>query len=183
MNSTFVHFRIGPGGITDGRGALEREPKRGAELISRRRLELFGLIMFITIAGCHAQSEEQPGRGSADSENPAGIVSVISERGVFRVSVWPERGKAPVRQLHVWRVRVEDEAGRIVRPKKITIGGGMEQHGHGFDSTPRVTERLANGDYRIEGMKFHMSGEWQLIVEIEAPQGTDLARFRMDVGL
>ena len=39
---------------------------------------------------------------------------------------------------------------------------GMPDHDHGLPTQPQVTSRLENGDYLLEGVRFHMPGKWQL---------------------
>jgi len=120
---------------------------------------------------------------SPASNRPEDAFSKFSEQGVFRVSIWPEDGEIPLRRLHAWMVRVEDANGaRVVAPILLTIDGGMAQHGHGFDTQPQVAQRLPNGDYRIDGMKFHMGGDWQLKLQIVTGDLADVANFELNVG-
>ena len=55
----------------------------------------------------------------------------------------------------------------------------MPQHGHGLPTSPPVTAHLGGGKYRIEGLKFTMSGWWELRFAITAPAGSDKAVFNM----
>jgi cytochrome c peroxidase len=116
------------------------------------------------------------------SNRPEDAFSKNSEQDVFRVSVWPEDGEIPLRRLHAWVVRVEDANGARVAPVLLTIDGGMPQHGHGFDTRPQVAQRLQNGDYRIDGMKFHMGGDWQLKLQIATDDLADVVNFEVHVG-
>jgi len=115
-------------------------------------------------------------------DRPKNAFTADSEQGVFKVSVWPEGGTIPLRRLHAWLVRVQDADGARVVPKFLALDGGMSQHGHGLDSRPGVAQRLPNGDYRIEGIKFHMSGDWQLQLRIVTDDHADLANFEIRVG-
>jgi hypothetical protein len=53
----------------------------------------------------------------------------------------------------------------------------MPQHGHGFPTHPRVTRELADGTYLLEGMKFSMTGWWEVKLDIQGPQGADRVTF------
>ena len=47
----------------------------------------------------------------------------------------------------------------------------MPAHDHGLPTRPRVTEELGNGDYRLEGMRFHMGGYWEIRVSVTTGDG------------
>ena len=47
----------------------------------------------------------------------------------------------------------------------------MPQHGHGLPTRPQVTRELADGTYLIEGMKFSMTGWWEIKLAIDSPAG------------
>jgi len=49
----------------------------------------------------------------------------------------------------------------------------MPLHDHGLPTRPRVTEELGNGDYRLQGMRFHMTGAWEITLLIRAGETED----------
>ncbi len=100
-----------------------------------------------------------------------------SDAGRFVVHVEPRGGKAPLRSLHEWTVLVTDPAGIVVRPTRLTLAAGMEAHGHGMETRPRVVEVLPDGRHVVGGMKFNMAGEWQFRVDIADGATSDVARF------
>ena len=53
----------------------------------------------------------------------------------------------------------------------------MAQHGHGLPTRPQVTQELSDGTYLIEGMKFSMTGWWEIKLAIESPEGSDKVIF------
>ena len=61
----------------------------------------------------------------------------------------------------------------------ILVDGGMPEHQHGLPTRPEVTEYLGDGDYRVEGMKFNMTGYWELQVSVEAGGVRDVAIFEL----
>jgi hypothetical protein len=79
--------------------------------------------------------------------------------------------------MHSWTVRLSDSTGTPVSGAKLTVGGGMPQHGHGFPTRPRVTRESDGGTYLIEGMKFSMTGWWNIKLDIQSPQGHDKVTF------
>ncbi len=66
-------------------------------------------------------------------------------------------------------------------PIRLAVSGGMPQHQHGFVTEPRVTEALGAGDFLVEGVKFHMSGDWTMRFELVGPAGPDIAVFHVQV--
>jgi hypothetical protein len=103
----------------------------------------------------------------------------LSEKGLYRVAIEPENG--PVRQgeLHSWLLQLSSAAGQPVDDAVVTIGGGMPDHGHGLPTRPAVSGHIGAGRYRVDGLKFTMSGWWQLRFSISAEAGSDSAVFNV----
>lgn len=133
------------------------------------------LAAALALAGCGTREDGRPAAG------PAGPGSTLSAGGLYRISLEPESGAIPLNVMHSWVVGVETAGGEVVEPTRIAFDGGMPQHGHGFVTVPRVTRSLGGGRYRIEGVKFHMGGEWTLRVEVVGPAGPDAAVFLVQV--
>ena len=53
----------------------------------------------------------------------------------------------------------------------------MPQHGHGLPTRPQVTRELADGTYLLEGMKFSMTGWWEIKLAIQSTEGSDKVTF------
>jgi hypothetical protein len=64
-----------------------------------------------------------------------------------------------------------------VRQARIGVDGGMPQHGHGLPTKPRVTRELGDGRYLIEGMKFSMTGWWEIKLAVQGDRGADKVTF------
>ena len=140
------------------------------------------LAFALALASCDAgRRSETPSASPADAE-VAEDPGRTTDAGLYRVELSPETSPAPLNRIHNWVVRVRTPEGTPVDPKRIAIGGGMPQHGHGFVTEPRVTSALGDGAYRIEGVKFHMPGEWTFRVEIVGDSGPDVATFTTTVG-
>ncbi|MGI9201333.1 MAG: FixH family protein [Woeseiaceae bacterium] len=99
--------------------------------------------------------------------------SWTSSRGLFTVTYESELDPPQINVLHSWTVHLEDAAGAPVLGAKIEADGGMPEHDHGLPTRPRVTEELGDGNYRLEGLRFHMRGNWELNLVIEAAGKTD----------
>lgn len=100
-----------------------------------------------------------------------------TDHHVYRVALVPPAAPPAVNQLHAWTVRVAGADGAPVHGATFAVDGGMPQHGHGMPTSPRVTSELTDGSYRLEGMKFSMSGWWEIRLGIQGPLGSDKVRF------
>jgi YtkA-like len=79
--------------------------------------------------------------------------------------------------LHTGQVRLATPAGAPIAHARIKVDGSMPQHGHGLPTRPQVTQELSDGSYLIEGMKFSMTGWWEIKLAIESPEGSDKVTF------
>ncbi len=79
----------------------------------------------------------------------------------------------PINRIHNWTLHVETADGRPVDNAEISVSGGMPQHGHGLPTRPRITQHLGSGDYVIEGLKFHMTGRWEIRFDISSGGQSD----------
>jgi len=104
-----------------------------------------------------------------------------SKQGKFRVTVRSELDPLPLNKMHSWTVHVDTADGKIVDDAQIMVYGGMPEHKHGFPSKPQVTEALGKGDYRIEGVKFNMPGQWEMWLNIRALGLDDKVIFKFEV--
>jgi len=98
----------------------------------------------------------------------------------YVVTLQPPATQAAINQLHSWQVRVASPAGVPVTNARIAVDGGMPQHGHGLPTRPQVTQELTDGTYLIEGMKFSMTGWWEIKLAIDtpdSPEGADKVTF------
>jgi len=88
---------------------------------------------------------------------------------------------APLRTGVLQRVRlsVRDAKGAPIRRAKVTVGGGMPQHGHGLPTRPRVTEEAPDGVYVVDGLRFNMGGWWELKFAIEQAGSADRVTFNV----
>ncbi len=95
----------------------------------------------------------------------------------YVVTLQPPARPAALHQLHAWQVQLRTPAGAPVAHARIRVDGGMPQHGHGLPTRPQVTRELPEGGYVIEGMKFSMTGWWEIKLAIDGPAGPDQVTF------
>ncbi len=100
-----------------------------------------------------------------------------SIEGRYVVTLQPPAKPAAINQLHAWQVKLATPAGTPVAHARIQVDGGMPQHGHGLPTKPQVTRELPDGGYLIQGMKFSMTGWWEIKLAIDGPAGADSVTF------
>jgi hypothetical protein len=103
----------------------------------------------------------------------------LTEQGLYEITYVSKIDPVPVNQMLTWTLHVETADGQPVENATISVDGDMPQHGHGLPTRPQVTRYLGNGDYLVEGLKFHMPGWWVMDFVIDANGQSDQVRFNM----
>lgn len=107
--------------------------------------------------------------------------SLPSDDGLFQVSWSSDPANVPLNQIHAWTLHIETSDGQPVEDANILVDGGMPQHGHGLPTNPQVTEYLGNGDYLVEGMRFQMTGFWEVRFIINSGEQSDSITFNLNI--
>jgi len=102
-----------------------------------------------------------------------------SEQALFHVGITTKLDPVAKNKMHSWVVQVKNPDGKPVAGAKIDISGGMPMHGHGLPTAPRVTKNLGDGKYLVEGVRFNMSGWWQMKIAIESGSQKDTVVFNL----
>lgn len=102
-------------------------------------------------------------------------------RGLYAVSIAPEEEPLQQGPLHNWVLTLKTPDGAPVENATIAVGGGMPQHGHGLPTQPQATAYLGEGRYRVEGVRFNMSGWWEFSFDIKAAPGDDSVVFNLSL--
>jgi hypothetical protein len=105
----------------------------------------------------------------------------LSQNGHFLVSYQCADEAIRLNHIHSWIVHVESRAQVAVEDAVISITGGMPLHDHGLSTEPRMTRKLGSGNYLIEGMRFHMPGNWQITVSVSTQTASDSAVFDLQL--
>ena len=99
----------------------------------------------------------------------------ICGRRLSRGLVPPEPAPA-INQMHSWKVKLATPDGAPVHG----AGSGRWRHAAAWprpaDAAPRDA-RDRSGHLPLDGMKFSMTGWWEVKLDIEAPQGADKVTF------
>lgn len=102
-----------------------------------------------------------------------------SEGGVYRATITPAGDSIPTGRLMTWTLHLETTDSAPVDSARITVAGGMPQHGHGLPTRPVVSRALGHGDHLVEGMKFNMGGWWVVKFRVLAAAGADSVIFNL----
>ena len=162
-------------------------PSRPA--VSRRAGGVRGLVLGVAVVAAAALALH-PGQMAARSASRSASRSAprtdvgtekATASGRYRVLLAPERTPVPLQQLHRWMIRVSLPDGRDALVRQIEVDGGMPEHGHGLPTQPRVTGRLPDGRFVVDGMKFSMPGWWELRLRVSGPAGVDSATYNLSL--
>lgn len=102
----------------------------------------------------------------------------VSAAQLYTITFTPAES-IKVGKLHSWKIQVVTANGTPVDSAKITVDGGMPQHGHGLPTRPLVSKSLDDGNYLVEGMKFNMGGWWVVKFQVAGAQGSDVVTFNL----
>ena len=126
----------------------------------------FTLAALAVTAGCM----------SAPADLDLSLTRATADRK-FVVTLQPPATPAAINQLHSWQVKLASPTGAPIAHARIRVDGGMPQHGHGLPTRPQVTQEGPDGTYLIEGMKFSMTGWWEIKLAIDSAAGADQVTF------
>ena len=107
---------------------------------------------------------------------------LFSEGGSLRLTYYLEDESVPLNKIHSWKLLVEDKNGLPINNAEIVVSPDMPEHLHGMLTTAEIHELEEPGMYRVDGMKFHMPGWWEVTLDVSTPKTRDLVRFQLVVG-
>ncbi|MGY6707229.1 MAG: FixH family protein [Rhizobiaceae bacterium] len=133
-----------------------------------------GVLIVVAIVGFVAWRMMMPPPDDLDLSRER-----MTEAGIYRVEIAPEIGPVVQGSLHSWVATVRLADGSPVEDARVSVDGGMPQHGHGLPTAPQATGHQGEGRYLIEGMRFNMGGWWELTLDIASPAGEDTVTFNL----
>lgn len=98
----------------------------------------------------------------------------------FHLSVKSKIDPIPLNQIHQWVVHITNQNNEPVINATLTIDGGMPAHNHGLPTQPVATE-IGQGNYLIEGVKFSMTGNWELWLFITTETLSDKVKITLQL--
>lgn len=146
--------------------------------VRRPATRLLALALLVGIGiGCDPSAGGDGDAPPAVREPEVVGLAAASRAGRYRIAIRPADPPIVLGTMHDWVIRLERTDGRPPAPASLAFDGGMPSHGHGLTTAPRVTRSLGAGEYLVEGVKFHMGGEWELRVDVIDADGRDGAAF------
>lgn len=140
-----------------------------------------------------ASGTEMPAGGDMDAGNgmntamddiPADLNTEkdrVTDQGLFQATITSNMNPIDINQTHTWTLHLATPDGEAISDAEVAIAGGMPQHNHGFPTAPQVTENLGEGDYLVEGVRFNMTGWWEMTFDISANGQSDTITFNIVV--
>ena len=112
------------------------------------------------------------------SETPP-LFEANSSQG-YIVKVFSDSNPIVLNRIHDWQLSIERD-NEPVSEANITLTGGMPNHDHGLPTRPEVSFKSEPGRYTVEGIRFHMPGLWQIIINISGidPVDTAIIEFKL----
>ena len=83
--------------------------------------------------------------------------------------------------MHEWVLTIQSIDGNPITHADIVVEGGMPEHNHGLPTAPKVTKNLGNGRYLLQGIRFHMSGFWQMKITVKIEGDEHVVMFPLDL--
>ncbi|MDG2118859.1 MAG: FixH family protein [Gammaproteobacteria bacterium] len=101
------------------------------------------------------------------------IFKANSSQG-YIVRVYSDLNPIVLNRIHQWQLSIERN-NKPVSDANVTLTGGMPNHDHGLPTQPEVTSESEPGRYIVDGIRFHMPGLWQIIINISGTEPLDTA--------
>jgi len=137
--------------------------------------KLLPLVLTLLLAACRAPSTPAGVEDHAALDYSTARTTV---QGAFQVRYTSKLEPLAINELHSWTLHVERPDGQPVTGATVTIDGSMPAHNHGLPTMVQVTE-VGNGDYRVDGVKFQMPGQWTMTVDVDAGGVRDGVTFNL----
>ncbi|MBC52992.1 MAG: auxin-binding protein [Gammaproteobacteria bacterium] len=106
-------------------------------------------------------------------------LTAVSQPAGLRVSMVSELQPLAINQMHSWVISLHNAQGEPINDAVIQVDGGMPLHNHGLATSPQVTGRLGEGRYHLQGVRFHMNGDWELRLQIQHDSVTYRTTFNL----
>jgi YtkA-like len=141
-------------------------------------VSLVAVLALTAATGCGHMMTMLHGGPDRPPASEFGLGPRTSGHGLYSVTLEPDQPLAK-RKLQKVRVLVRTIEGEAVEGAEMAVDGGMPQHGHGLPTKPRMTKRLGEGRYEIEGVRFNMGGWWEFRLSITGAAGADRVTFNL----
>lgn len=134
-----------------------------------RRFQIFALTTFLALPLFGAMMMQ--GSNAKTSPRKNAWQETLSNDGSWRVQwrvlVDGKESELPiVRRRFTIELNIESTQNPKELPKSVMVDAQMPDHGHGMNVAPTIVLEKPR-ECRAEGMLFHMSGRWEVDVDID----------------
>ena len=129
-------------------------------------LHLFMLALLFSVFSSHAENTQ-------NTPN-------IHEGKHFRVAYQSSVEPLPLNRMHWWTLQISTLDGKPVEDATIHVYGGMPAHRHGLPTEPEASP-TGGGEYIVKGLKFSMTGEWEVWFDITASGMNEKVMFKFEL--
>ena len=123
------------------------------QILLKKAIQHFLLLLLLSSQQSFAEFSEQT------------VLSANTPKGIS-IDIFSEITPLDINRIHSWLLRLTDIQGRPVSNAQIELVGGMPEHDHGLPTQPQITAETEVGSYLLEGVRFHMPGNWQLDIKL-----------------
>lgn len=97
----------------------------------------------------------------------------------YHLVATPTPNPIPLNEAFVYDVEVHPIQGDA-DGLALAFDAVMPDHGHGMNTLPEV-EATGAGTFRVEGLLFHMPGDWEIHIDVTRDETTERATFPVHV--
>ncbi len=146
-------------------------------LDTRMRLAPF----LLALIGCGGEGAAPAGaeQGSMPEQVTAALERSAASNGGGFVLRWESAAEhPPLNEEYSFAFRLEDSDGKplAIGADDIVVDARMPHHGHGMNQDPTVTSG-SPGNFEVRGMRLHMTGHWEVYVDVRQGPVTERAEF------
>ena len=139
------------------------------------RHKLFVTLVLLWMVGACSGMGHGGGTANGSTERAA-----VSSNGAFRVTYAPTPDPIPFNEIFSLQLTAQDAASSTaLSGATLAVDAWMPAHNHGMTTQPS-TVAGANGAFTTTGMQFHMSGAWEIRVDVTHNGTTDRALFAVE---
>ena len=117
------------------------------------------LLLAMSAAGCQQESYEE-----ISIEITHTIQEAITSEGNYTVHYTPLPSPVPLNEHFKIEVQVTPSV-KDQEAVTIEVDADMPAHGHGINTAPTIRSE-GGGKFIVDGLLFHMKGEWELYIDI-----------------
>ncbi|MCK6513124.1 FixH family protein [Myxococcota bacterium] len=119
----------------------------------------------------------------ATPEGSGAIRSLVTKEGTYRVVYVPAPDPIPLNENFAINFTVTYADGRemaLPADLELKADATMPAHKHGMLQKPTI-QKETTGKYKVDGMKFHMPGQWVMKVDLTSGAKTETVDFEINL--